>query len=213
MSHLSPPPSLIPLIKKNGEEFTNSHEWMTWLSAYYDNYVSVRPDHNSIQNANLGKGTTAPTQRIIGNYTAWEFAIGDDAVMTIELDHTVDPGYDIGIHFTFAINEAYATNSGEVQFQVDYSLIKHDGAGDTLTSPTQSGTLTTGDINIPATAYEPKHVTNMVIPSSQYSRGDVIGLTLSRIAITDGNNPTADPAIVTVHLEYKTSLQDWYEST
>ena len=70
--------------------------------------------------------------------------------------------------------------------------------------------MTTGDINIPATAYETAHVVSMSIPAADYSVGDLVGITISRIAINDGNNPTAHPVILTLHLEYTRKAIDWY---
>lgn len=157
--------------------------------------------HLSIQNADLGKGTTAPTQVITGYYTAWEFTTGDDATMSLELPHDLDTTKDIELHFSWYIDEAYATNSGEVQWQVDWALTPSDST-EAIDSPTHSGTLTTGDINIPATAKYLTQTNSLTINASNISTDDILGIKLSRIAIDDGSNPTADPAVTGFHVEY-----------
>ena len=182
------------------------------LSAFFVALLENRDQHISIQNANFGKGNTAPSQVIIGDFNGWEFTIGDDAVFTIEMNHDVDATKSIEIHFTYVVNEAYVTNGGEVQFQAEYSVIPHNGNGDTLIVPKASGTLTTGDMNISTLAYEPQHSASMTVPVADFNVGDMIGITFSRIAITDGNNPTANPVITTLHLEYESKFIDWFAS-
>lgn len=220
MRNLEPPPSSVELVtsvydvteKSTVDKFSQDSIWKKWLNNLYEKVellLASRNNHVSVENANFGKGTTAPSQVIIGDYNGWEFTIGDDAVMTVELSHEVDADNDIEVHFTYVINEAYATNNGEVQFQVDYSLVPN-GGGEVITAPGSSGTLVTGDINIPTVAYEAAHVITMVIPAADYSNGDLIGLTFSRIAIDAGNNPTAHPVVLGLHLEYTAKTINWY---
>ena len=160
-------------------------------------------EHISIQNANFGKGATAPTQVTVGNYNGWTFTIGDDSVFNIELPHNMDSSQNIEVHITWAINEAYATANGEIQWQVDWSLVPHDKT-ETLTAPTHTGTLTSGDIDIPATAYAVDHVV-FTIPAANVADLDTLGVTFSRIALVGGVNPTAEPTIIAAHLEYTTN--------
>ena len=127
---ISPPPSKINIVELLEKKILNKREWMTWFNLLYQAVADLlieRPTHVTIQGANFGKGTSAPTQVIIGDYTGWEYTIGDDSVFNIELGHDVDDSQDIGVHLTYVINEAYVTNSGEVQFQVDYSCVPHIG--------------------------------------------------------------------------------------
>jgi len=159
-------------------------------------------EHFSIQNADLGKGSTAPTENIVGNYTVWAFSINDDAVITLELPHNIDTDEDIGIHLSWACNEAYATNTGEVQWQAAWSLTPHDST-ESLAGPTHSGTAVSGDVNIPATAHTLTHTT-LTIAAANVAEEDTLGFTVKRIALDAGTNPTAEPVVLAMHLEYTT---------
>lgn len=166
-------------------------------------WASITPPskHIAILPANLGKGATAPTEIIVGNFTGWEFTINDDAVFTVPSAHDMDASHDVALHITWVVNEAYATNSGEVQWQMNWSALDYS-AVESVTAPTHSGTVATGDINIPATANTAIHTTSLIIPAASISALDVFGFTLKRIALVGGSNPTADPTIIDVHLEY-----------
>ena len=99
-------------------------------------------------------------------------------------------------------NEAYALANGEVNWQADWSLAAY-GEVEAINAPTHSGTLTTGDQNIPATAYYLTHDT-MVIPATNVAELDTLGIDISRIALVGGVNPTAKPTIIALHIEYTT---------
>ena len=196
-------------MEKVVEKFKAADICKKWLYDMYAGLANLRWQHISVQNANFGKGTSAPQQVIIGDYNGWEFRINDDAVLSLEMGHDIDEDQDIEIHLTVCINEAYATASGELQFQVEYSVSNHNG-GNAL-APDASGVLVSGDVNIPATAYDFFHVHNLHIPAADYSHGSVIGVTLTRIAIDGGVNPTAHPVLTSLHLEYRSRLTDWEE--
>lgn len=157
-------------------------------------------DQIAVNNANFGKGATAPDQVILGNYTGWEYEIDDDSVFSIHIPHQYEPGTDLTLKFDWYVDEAYATNSGEVNFQVVWDATPHDST-EPIDNPTHGATVTTGDINIPATA---KYFTSnsVTISGTNIVADDQIGITLSRIALVGGNDPTAKPTIVDVHIEY-----------
>lgn len=165
--------------------------------------LNPQVEHIAVQNANFGGGGTAPTASIVGNYNGWLFTINDDSVFTIELPLHLDPAEDIEVHLQWAINEAFATASGEVQWQVEWSLIPFDST-EPINAPTHTGTLTTGDINIPTTA---NHLTSteLVIPAANVASGDTLGVTLTRIALVGGVDPTAEPLVISAHVQYTTN--------
>jgi hypothetical protein len=148
----------------------------------------------------LESGTTPPDSGTLGNYEFFLYDIGDDSVFNIP----TPPGWEVGTDFTlrirWAIDEAYATGSGEVQWRADWSATPNDES-EALDSPTHSGQVDSGDQDIPATAKTLKQ-TDITIPGTNIAADDELGITLSRIAIGDGSDPTADPGIISVALVY-----------
>ena len=165
--------------------------------------LGAQAEHISIQNANFGSGATAPTQTNVGNYNGWSFGINDDSIFNLELPHNLDSAEDIEVHISWVVNEAFATNSGEVNWQIDWSLTPWDGT-EAIDAPTHTGTVTSGDVNIPTTAYHIEH-TIMTIAAANVADLDTLGVTLSRIALVGGTNPTAEPVIIAAHVEYVTN--------
>ncbi len=146
----------------------------------------------------LEKGATAPTVTRVGNLYGYAFGINDDGYLQFDVpwDHDLSEGQPISIHLY--INEAYATNSGEVRFQGAFSCIAE---GESVVAPTHSGTLDSGDINIPATANALFHITLGTIPADHLTTHDTVTILLTRIALVAGNNPTAEPVVLHVDFE------------
>ena len=151
----------------------------------------------SINNANLGKGSTAPSQVIIGNYNSWEFSINDDSVFTFHLPNNWAVGTDVILEICWYIDEA---GGDEIKWRVDWSATPHNST-EVIDAPTDSGNSDTGDIVIPATV---KYLTtnDLIIPGANLSVEDQLGIKLSRISITDGVNPTNKPAVIDIHIQY-----------
>ena len=204
MLDLEPPPRSIA-------EFSGWRDWLFNVYRMVKALFSSRYQHVSIQNAHFGKGAIPPDQVIIGNYNGWEFDIGDESVLTIEIGHDIDESKAIGLHVSYVVNEAYATNSGKVRWRINYSCTPN--SGESISAPTHTGTLTGTDQNIPATALHLTHYTGLSIPAGSYAHGDVIGLKLSRIALTAGVGPTAKPTVLAMHLEYTYQTTNWAASS
>ncbi|MHC4501810.1 MAG: hypothetical protein ACYTFI_00775 [Planctomycetota bacterium] len=152
--------------------------------------------------AQLERGATAPTAVPVGDYTTWEYDIGDDSILdAFEVPHDWASGTDLSIEVHWQINEAYATANGEVQWRVEWSATPDD-ASESIAAPTHSGTIDSGDVNIPATARHLTKTTIGTIAGASIAAGDEIGLTLSRIALVGGTDPTADPGAIHVHVAY-----------
>jgi len=150
-------------------------------------------------NAALGKGGTKPDEVIVGNYWGWSYDINDDSVFIIRLPDDWASGTDILIYVRWAINEAYVTNSGEVRWQATWAAHPADASE----AIDDAGTTDdSGDINIPATAYHLTETLVETIPAASLAAGDEIGITIKRIALMGGNNPTADPIITCVGFSY-----------
>lgn len=158
--------------------------------------------HIDIQNADLGKGATAPSQVIIGNNSGWEYSINDDSHMTFLLPHDWEDGTDLIINVCWAIDEAFVTNSGEVRWEAQWSAT---AIGEDVS--VAGTTDNSGDINIPTLAYDFIESIVETIPGASLSAGDIIGMDIRRVAIDGGTpNPGTDPAILAVHIEYTSNI-------
>lgn len=153
-----------------------------------------------IQNANLGKGSTAASQVILGNFDGWEFDINDDAVFTFHLPHDWATGTDVTLNVDWYCDEDFVTNSGEARWEIAYSAVPHDGT-ETVDAPTHSATVDTGDVNIPTNA-KTFIESAVTLIAANLAVEDQIGVTLKRIALVGGSNPTAKPTVIDVHIEY-----------
>lgn len=150
-------------------------------------------------NAALGKGAVKPDEVVVGNYWGWSYDIDDDSVVTIKLPPEYASGTDVEIHIRWAINEAYVTNSGEVRWQATWSAHPADSSE----AIDDAGTADdSGDIDIPATAYFLTQTLVETIPGANLSPGDELGITIKRISLVGGNDPTADPVITCVGFIY-----------
>jgi len=152
-----------------------------------------------LNNAAFTKGTTAPTQGILGNLNDWKFDIGDDAVMTRMLPTDWAVGTDLTIKVCWYIDEAYAADK-EVQWRVDWSALPHDFS-EAVDAPTHSGQEDSGDIDIPAVAKRMGTSTIGTIAGASLSVEDMLGFTLSRIDVTH-DDPTLDPGVHHLVIEY-----------
>jgi hypothetical protein len=152
----------------------------------------------------LGTGTAAPTKQIIGNYVGYLYQIGDDSKFQFEIPHDWVGG-DLELYAHLYVNENYATNNGYINWELKYSCTPEDG-GEPLDAPTDSGTLASGDFQIPATAKHLMEAGPVTIPEADIAEGDIVGVTFKRIANTGGHSaPTAHPVIIGIELEYHAS--------
>ena len=154
----------------------------------------------TIQAVNLDKGSLGPDAVILGNTLGYSYDIGDDSVLSFEIPYDCDTSEDIKIEIYWYINEAYVTNSGEVQWRIQWSACPANGT-EAIDAPTHTGTIDFGDQDIPATA---KFLTEKsgLIAAASISDGDFVSMTLDRVALDGGVDPTADPVIVQIEVEY-----------
>lgn len=152
-----------------------------------------------LNNAAFTKGATAPVQVILGNLNGWEFDINDDAVMTIMMPDDWDSTTNLTIKVCWYIDEAYAADK-EIQWRIDWSALPHDFT-EAVDAPTHSGQIDSGDIDIPAVAKRMGASTIGTIVAANLSAGDMLGFTLSRIAVTH-DDPSAKPTIHHLIIEY-----------
>jgi hypothetical protein len=146
----------------------------------------------------LAQGASAPSVVKLGNFYGYGFTKGDDGyVRAFELPCDWDSTTGITVKIHWYINEAYATRSGEVRWNILYTPRAESGEA------VDSGSLTLdfGDVNIPAVA---KHLieTEATIPAANLAVDDVIGMILTTVSLTAGVDPTAEPVCVGIEIEY-----------
>jgi hypothetical protein len=146
-------------------------------------------------------GSTAPAAVSFGIYLAWSYDIGDDSALVFELPHDWASGTDLEVYVDWVINRDYATENGEVQWNVTWNAVPHD-ASEVITGA--GTTLDPGDQNIPANANTLTRTTMGTIAGASLSAEDEIALYITRVAIDDGNDPggAVDPAITHILVEY-----------
>ena len=146
-------------------------------------------------------GASGATATIIGNYSGWAFGINDDMLGELEVPFDWDSSTDLICKVYWYIDEAYVTNSGEVQWQITWSACPTD-ASEAIDAPTHTGTIDFGDQDIPATAKRLTKTGSGTIAAASLASGDLIGITVSRIALDGGANPAAEPVMVHLEVEY-----------
>jgi hypothetical protein len=148
---------------------------------------------------NLGIGATKPDQSIVDNFVVQSYDINDDSVFQWEVPDDWAVGTDVTVHLHWACNEAFATNSGEVQWEVAWRAVAED---EVYSTGGASGTIDSGDINIATNAREIVHTDLGTIAAANLAVDDAVGMTLKRVALDDGANPTADPEVLVIAMVY-----------
>jgi hypothetical protein len=139
---------------------------------------------------------TPPSATLVNSFAGYAFTIGDGGNITFRVPPDCDTNEDIVIKYSWYINEAYGLQSGEIQWGLDYSPVK---VGETVEAGYTR--VSSGDINIPATAYCLAE-TSLTIPHAALEAGDVVGLLIVRLPIDAGTNPTAKPTIIMIDVVY-----------
>ena len=149
----------------------------------------------------IGKGATAPTITRLGNTIGWAFTIGDDGYLSFEVPVDWVTGENIEIVIHVYVNESYTVTSGEMRWQGLWSAVPEDGS-EAVDGATHTGTMDSGDIDIPATAKGLLEIELGDITGANIAQHDVIFIKVSRIAINAGVEVTAEPVLVQAEYEY-----------
>lgn len=157
--------------------------------------------HVAIPLDGLGSGGSAPTITRLGNTYGWAFTIGDDGYASFEVPPDWDPTTDIDLTMHIYTNEAYATRSGEVRFQIGWSAIAVN-ANEAVDSPVHSGTAIGADLNIAATAKGMQEYVAGPIVAASLGVNDSVSLKVQRIALSAGVNPVAEPVVIFMEYSY-----------
>jgi len=150
-----------------------------------------------------GGGANKPTfTEAFAPFDGWLMSVNDDLHYEFEIPYDCDTSEDIEFAIHWFIDRAFGDESAEVNWQIVYRAVTEDG-----TEPVDSGgstaTVSSGDINIPATNKSYLE-TEMTIIAANISQNDTVAVDLSRIAIVGGANPggAKEPIVSQVHIEY-----------
>lgn len=147
----------------------------------------------------LGKAVAAPVDTYVGNYMGYAFDINDIVYLTQGIPYRWDELTVMDANIIWAINEAYALQNAEVKWQIDWSATPKDD-GEAIDAPPHTGTITTGDVNISATAYYLISSAFNSVPAANFEINNLLGIKLLRVALDDGVNPIADPIALELEL-------------
>ena len=165
-------------------------------------YGDARVEHEvAFSLAGIGKGASAPTLVRLGNSVGWAFGISDDGYLSFEVPVSWDSSTGIKIMIHTYVNEAFAVAEGEMRWQGTWSAVPEDGL-EPIDGATHTGTLDSGDVNVPAAAKGLLEVDVGVIAAGSLAEHDVVSILLSRIAVNDGNDVTAEPVITEAEYEW-----------
>lgn len=153
----------------------------------------------------LASGGTPPTPVTVPPFRGYAYTIDDDSYIGVGVPDDWEVAADqtgtvMTVNIKWACNENYAEANGEVQWRAAYETVDNGGVqavGDGTTA-----NLDSGDINIPTTARHVQQTTIGTIPLADIAVGDLLWVTISRIALTGGVDPTAEPEIYEAWIGY-----------
>jgi len=179
-----------------GDSATNYAEFKSDGELNLHGTARVKRPFKVFTSAELQRGTTPPSSGTLGNFGFEQYTLNDDSILNVAVLAERAAGTDIDIIIRWAVDEDYATNSGEVRWQINWSACPDDGT-ETLDAPTHTGTVNSPDVNIPTNAKTIQETT-ITISGANILNTDEFGFTLKRIALVGGTSPTEEPGVVTV---------------
>lgn len=137
-----------------------------------------------------------------GNFSGLLYQIGEVMLRNFIVPRGIDPNStDIDVALIWAIDEDFAPNSSSVCWNVDWSAVPQD-ASETWDAPGSSDTITWGDLEIPTDAKTITKTAWEQIAYTDWATGDLIGLKISRVGLSAGNDPTANPILLGVEIRF-----------
>ena len=149
--------------------------------------------------SDFAAGASGAKAALQGDFPSYEFTVSDELHTSLEIPSDCDTSGDITVEIYWGIDEAYATGSGEVQWAVNWRTVAN--VGEDITSGGSSGTIDLGDVNIPASV-NLLTKTEGTISAASVSQDDWVSLMITRVALDDGSNPSAEPYIIGINVEY-----------
>jgi len=150
----------------------------------------------------LAVGNTPPAPVGLPPYAAYAYTLLDDSYLQAPLpaDYNIGTETDLSVYLRWGCNENFAANNAEVSWQVEWNLC---GQNTEALPGRRRGLVCEGDNPIPVTARMVQETRIADIADDYIQTGDTIGLTITRVAIEDGTEPTAEPEIYAVWIIYE----------
>lgn len=148
----------------------------------------------------IAPGASGVTLTTNGLFIGEAFGINDDMHALFEVPHDWATGTNFEIKVYWYIDEAYGVGA-EVQWQITWAACPTN-ASEPIDNPTHTGTIDFGDQNIPATAKFLTKTPAGTIAGGSLSVSDVVALNVSRVALDGGTNPTAEPVMIRLEIDY-----------
>lgn len=140
-------------------------------------------------------GGTAPSwDSFHGNLSQYTFAINDYVEGAFELKHGYTEGSNLNIHVHIVTNGAEA--SKEARYSFEYWIADMNEASTTTT------TITSADANLTNADGHHQYVDIGDIDGTNFKIGAIVCFLFKRVALVDGDNPTADPFVVSIGFHY-----------
>ena len=141
-------------------------------------------------------GVTAPSwDPFHGNLEQFTFAINDYVQGSFEVKHDYKEGTDLDIHVHVVTNGAEA--SKEVRYSFEYWVADMDDAS------TTTSTLTCDDYALTNADGHHEYIDIGDISGTGLSIGAVVCFLFKRVALSDGDNPSEDPFVVSLGVHYE----------
>lgn len=171
-------------------------------NAYYLLDTARVQQHIEFTPASWQPRSGSPTAGQIGDYAGLEFSIGDSEAVVFKVPKNADLHEPLEVRLYWAIAEAYAALSGEIQWACAFSAVPADET-EQLSAAGYTGDLDPGDQDIPATASFLTYTDFGEINDGQeLEEEDIIGLEFKRVALDDGADPQAEPLGILLTVEY-----------
>lgn len=141
-------------------------------------------------------GGTAPTWTSFhGNLSQYTFAINDYVQGSFELLHSYKEGSDLEIHVHIVTNGAEA--SKEARYSFEYWIADREEASTTAT------TITSADKALTNADGHHHYINIGNITGTGFKIGAIVCFLFKRVALVGGDNPSADPFVVSVGCHYE----------
>jgi len=131
------------------------------------------------------------------------YEIGNTSLINFVMPNDWIPGTSLSVEITWAIDEAYSLNNGEVNWEIFYQGVQRNTTEQV--DDVSNWTTAIGDVAIPSTA-KTIMVSKYTISTSsnEIEYDDLVTIGIQRVALNNGNDPdVALPGILALNIVYQ----------